>query len=211
MAAQSARKGIEHTFTQQSCRITYIERASHNVLLVLAQSPKCSRHTIMSSMSKPTAAAKSTSQCRPNLRKLRFWRRHSSPIEAPGEGPYIERRMNRSEDLQNGQFADALLRLMHQRGHLEDPYHETSVLSAQGGRPCIEQDQVRKGKSAEQAKKHKREFDLRPGGEPIGITLYHLVSQLVKDKCSSKSKDRRHHHSSNSQAARLTNGNRSSS
>lgn len=168
----------------------------------------------MSSMSEPTAAHKSTSKCRPTLRNLRFWRRHSSPIEATEEGPYIEPRMNRSGDLQNGQFADALLRLMHRRGHLEGPHHETSGLSSQGGRPCIEQDQVlkrEKAERAEQSKKHKREFDLRPGGEPIGITLYHLVSGLVKDKCTSKSKDRHHHHSSNSQAARLINGNRSSS
>ena len=165
----------------------------------------------MSSMSKPTAAHKSTGMCRSTLRKIRFWGRHSSPIEATGEGPYIEPRMNRCGDLQNGQFADALLRLMHQRGHLEDPYHETSVLRSQGGRPCIEQDQVLEGEKGESANKPKREFDFRPGGEPIGITLFHLVSQLVKDKCTSKSKDRHHHHSSDSQAARLTNGNRSSS
>lgn len=183
---------------------------------ILDQQPSFSRQIIMSSMSKTTTAPKSASKCRSTLRKLCFWRAHSSPTETTVEGPYIEPRMNRSGDLQTGQFADALLRVMHQRGHLEDPHHQVSALSSQGRRPRIVQEQVLeggKGGRPELFKKHKRDFDLRPGGEPIGITLYHLVSQLVKDKCtSSKSKDCHHRHdSSNSQAARLLNGNRSSS
>ena len=150
------------------------------------------------------------------------------------ESPKIEfrrGRLNRNGDVDNGQFADSLLQLMHRRDQLLDPYAEESVDNHTQASHALwrrleeEEEEERPvqgwGPSHEVSKKNKREMHLLPGGQPIAVAAYHLVRRLVKDRtrcdCCSKDQDQaqhRHCHNRNdscvSQSVRLIDDQKSS-
>ena len=165
------------------------------------------------------ALRESKERCKSVLHKIRAW-----PVfqhrATGGGGPNIESRggrLNRNGDVDNGQFADSLLRLMHRRDQLLDPYAEESVhapalqasLRLTERERMLEEEQ-RWGQSHELSKKDKRDLNLLPGSEPIVVAAYHLVRRLVRERkchcCShakDKDKDRHRHDSCVSQSVRL--------
>ena len=164
------------------------------------------------------ALRESKERCKSVLHRIKSWPAFQHRATA-GEDPNIEPRsgrLNRDGDVDNGQFADSLLRLMHRRGQLLDPFAEESVdaamLEASLILRLIEQERMLEeeqgwGQNHELSKRHKRELNLLPGGEPIAVAAYRLVRRLVrKSDCCPKPKDTndRHRHDSYfSQSVRL--------
>lgn len=185
------------------------------------------------------ALRESKERCKSVIHKIRAW-----PVfqdrAAAGAGPNIESRrgrLNRNGDVDNGQFADSLVRLMHRRGEWldEESVNENiQVQASHASRWMLEEEKEEGeedgwGQSHELSKKQKRELNLRPGGEPIIVAAYHLVRRLVTDRdrdchshfhshsrsrchcCSNpKDTDRPRHDSCMSQSVRLIDGQESS-
>ena len=152
----------------------------------------------------------SKERCKSVLHRIRAWPvfQHGAAAE---QGPNIESRrgrLNRNGDIENGQFADSLVRLMHRRGDLldEESGNDHSNHSSLG--MLAEKEQAG-------GKKQKRELNLLPGGEPMIVAAYHLVRRLVTRDCHShphchccsNPKDHhRRHDSCISQSVRLIDG-----
>ena len=164
------------------------------------------------------ALRQSKERCKSVLHTIRTW-----PVfqhrATGGGGLNIESRgggLNRTGDVDNGQFADSLLRLMHCRDQLLDPYAEESVHAPalQASLRLTEQERILEEEEEEQrwGQSHEMSKNLLPGGEPIAVAAYHLVRRLVRERvrkchcCSQakdKDKDRHRHDSCISQSVRL--------
>ena len=179
----------------------------------------------------------SKEKCKSVLHQIRAWPVFQDKATA-AKSPKIESRrgrLNRNGDVDNGQFADSLLQLMHRRDQLLDPYDEQwadNINYAQESpafwRRLEEEERQFQGQgwgrsqsqsqSHELSQNHKRNnVNLLPGGQPIAVAAYHLVRRLVKDRtrcdCCSKHHHRHHHHrhdSGVSQSVRLIDETKSS-
>ena len=135
-------------------------------------------------MPSTTSTRKSTPRWKSTLGRIRGLERQPSPREPAEEGSVIEHRygtLNQHGDVGNGEFTDSVFRLMEHRGHLQALEAETVHESAEVFESSALRVEGQRESRQELSKKLKRKLrvDLLPGGEPIAVTLYHLLVAQV--------------------------------